>query len=66
MPVSDARKKANRKWNEAHSVDYWRCTVMIPAEEKQSVLDKAAARGMSISEYIRFLISRDKGVGHIK
>ena len=60
MAASTAQRKASKKWNDAHKEDYWRCTVAIPIGEKQSVLDKAAARGMSISEYIRFLISRDK------
>ena len=61
MPASDAQKRATKKWDDAHREDYWRCTIAIPIGEKQSVLDKAAARGMSISEYIRFLIDQDEG-----
>ena len=59
MAISDAQKKATRKWNEAHRSDYWRCTVMIPAEDKERVLARAADRGQSVSEYIRALIHED-------
>ena len=59
MPTYDAQKKAIRKWNEAHRGDYWRCTVTFPVAEKARVSAKAAAHGMTVSEYIRYLIDSD-------
>jgi len=59
MPISEAKKRANRKWDEAHRSDYWRCTIVFPAEEKQAVIDKASAAGLSLSDYIRGLIAKD-------
>lgn len=61
--ISEAKRRANRKWDEAHRGNYWRCTIVFPAEEKQSVIDQAAAAGLSISEYIRGLIAQDAGTG---
>lgn len=59
MPPSDAKKKANRKWNEANKDRYWNCIVMFPAEEKDAVKARAASLGLSVSEYIRGLIHAD-------
>lgn len=61
MPVSEARKKANRKWDEAHRGDYWRCTIVFPVEEREQVQAQAAAHGLTVSEYIRSLIEKDRG-----
>lgn len=59
MAVSEAQKKATKKWDEAHRSDYWRCTIVFPAEEKQKVIDRAAAVNLSISDYVRGLIEKD-------
>lgn len=59
MPISEARKKANQKWDQAHRSDYWRCTIVFPINEKQAVTDRAAALGLSLSDYVRGLIQDD-------
>ncbi len=59
-PLTEARKRANRKWDEAHRGDYWRCTIVFPIEEKDQVMQQAEAAGVSLSEYIRQLIAQDR------
>lgn len=59
MAVTEAKRKANRKWDEAHRGNYWRCTIVFPAEEKQKIIDKANAANLSISDYVRGLIEKD-------
>ena len=61
MPVSNARKKANRKWDEANRDRYWVCTLRFPAADKQVVVARAAEIGVPVSEYIRNLIYSDLG-----
>ena len=34
MAITEARKKANHKWDEANRDRYWKCTVRFPAEDK--------------------------------
>lgn len=60
MAVSEAKKAANRRWDEANRSRYWRATVVFPIEEKEAVMAKAARRGMILSDYIRYLIDNDK------
>lgn len=60
MAVSEAKKAANRRWDEANRSRYWRATVVFPIEEKETVMAKAARRGQTLSEYIRGLIDKDK------
>lgn len=49
MPISDARKRANRKWNEKA---YDRIELRVKKGEKQSVLDHAAAMGESLNQFL--------------
>ena len=35
MAITEARKKANHKWDEANRDRYWKCTVRFPAEDKK-------------------------------
>ena len=58
--VSEAKKAANRRWDEANRSRYWRATIVFPIEEKEKVMEKAASKGMILSEYIRDLIEKDK------
>lgn len=60
MPVSEAKKKANLKWDQAHRADYWRCTIVFPIQEKERVIEQARSAGLSISDYVRQLIDNDK------
>ena len=61
MPVSNARKKANRKWDDLNRDRYWQCPLRFPAADKQVVVARAAELGISVSEYIRNLIYSDLG-----
>ena len=61
MPVSNARKKANRKWDETNRDRYWQCLLRFPAADKQVVVARAAQLGVPVSEYIRGLIYSDLG-----
>lgn len=60
LAVSEAKKKANLKWDQAHRADYWRCTIVFPIQEKERVLEQARAAGLSISDYVRQLIDNDR------
>ena len=59
MPPSEAKKRANKKWDAAHRADYWRCTVSFRAEEKEMVTARAAELGQTVAEYIRGLVLLD-------
>ena len=61
MPVSNARKKANRKWDDSNRDRYWQCLLRFPAADKQVVVARAAALGVPVSEYIRGLVYADLG-----
>ena len=50
MPVSEAKKKANEKWNKAHP--YARITLIMDAEQKQQIKAAAAQAGQSVNAYI--------------
>ena len=58
MP-SEAKKKANRKMDEANGQRSWRCTVIFPETEKELIVARAESRGQTVSEYIRSLIDAD-------
>lgn len=59
MAISVARKKANRKWDEANRDRYWPCLLRFPAADKQVVAARAADLGVPVSEYIRELVYTD-------
>lgn len=60
MAVSEAKKKANLKWDQAHRSDYWRATIVFPIAEKETVIEQANAAGLTLSEYIRKLVKDDR------
>ena len=61
MPISNARKKANRKWDEQNRDRYWPCSLRFPAGDKQAIIERASALGLPVSEYIRSLVYADLG-----
>ena len=69
MAISEARKKANRKWDEANKDRYWQCTVRFKAEDKKYLLAAAAKEGLSVSEFIRqhvyFAIEFERAFGDL-
>ena len=59
MPISNARKKANRKWDEQNRDRYWPCLLRFPAADKPVIVARAASKGQTVSEYIRGLVYAD-------
>ena len=59
MPISESRKKANRKWIEANRDRYWACYLRFPAADRQVIFERASALGLTVSEYIRNLVYAD-------
>ena len=54
MPISEAKKRANKKWNDAHMKErYDRVQLVLPAGRK-AILDAAAAdAGESVNGYVQ-------------
>ena len=59
MPISNARKKANRKWDEQNRDRYWPCLLRFPAADKPVIVARAGSLGLTVSEYIRGLVYAD-------
>ena len=57
---TEAKARANRKWDEANRANYWRATIVFPAEEKAQVMAQAERAGKSLSDYVRDLIKADR------
>ena len=49
MALTEAKKRANKKWNEAHP--YGRITFLVTASQKEEIKEAAERSGESISEY---------------
>ena len=52
---TEARKRANAKWNSAHSAEYSRLVVVFPRHDnslKEKVEEAAKAEGLSMSQYV--------------
>ena len=56
MPKSE---NEYRTWGKDYSENFWRCTVRIPLEEKDKILEHIQKQGLTVSEYIRNLIELD-------
>lgn len=50
MPVSEAKKKANKKWND-NNIKQW--NVSIPIKEAEQVDSYCAVRGIKRTSFIR-------------
>lgn len=59
MPITESRKKANRKWDTANRSRYWQCPVRFPSSDKTAILARASDLGVPVSEYIRNLVYSD-------
>ena len=63
MPISEARKKANKKWNDAHMKErYDRVQIVLPAGRKQMVEDYAKQTGESVSGLINRLLRESMSI----
>ena len=63
MPITEARKKANRKWDESNRDRYWPCYLRFPADDRQVIVMRAASQGLTVSNYIRGLVYADLARG---
>ena len=53
MPLSDARKRANKKWNDENMKErYDRIQVVVPKGKKEIIQAHAAAQGESVNSFI--------------
>lgn len=53
MPLSEARKRANKKWNDANmAVKYDHAHLVIPKGDKDVIKAAADAAGQSVNAYI--------------
>ena len=59
MPASEARMRANNKWNKKA---YYRPSVCLPRDFEEALRKKAAAEGKTVSTYIQDLIKADLGI----
>lgn len=59
MPMSEARKKANEKWNKDHLKErYDRIQIVVAKGQKEVIQAAAAACGESVSEYIKNAVAQ--------
>lgn len=59
MPLTEAKKRANKKWDAAHPYD--RLSVFVPQGGKEQLKGKAAAEGESVNEYVNKAITARMG-----
>ncbi len=57
MPVSEAKKKANRKWNKKN---YEQLSVVVPIGEREKIKERASQLGLSVNAYVRLLLSLEQ------
>lgn len=59
-PISEARKRANKKWNDANMKEmYDRIQLVVPKGQREIIKDRAAALGLSVNQYILGLVASD-------
>lgn len=59
MPISEAKKKANKKYDQK---TYYRPTIFLRREYEELLHKRADEKGLSVSGYIIELIKKDLGV----
>ena len=54
MPAkyTEARKQANRRWDEANKDRYARISLVVPAEYKPMIQNAAQINGLSVNQWI--------------
>ena len=59
MPISDAKKKSNKKWNDAHLKErYDYINLTVPKGDKTSFQEHAEKHGESLNAFIRRAVAR--------
>lgn len=57
--ISEARKRANKKWNEANQKErYDRIQLVAQKGQKEIIADRAKREGQSLNQYILEAVSR--------
>ena len=59
MPITESRKRANKKWLDANPYD--RISLCVPQGGKEQLKGKAAAEGESVNEYVSKAITARMG-----
>lgn len=63
-PLSEARKRANKTWNDANMKErYDRIQLVVPKGQREIIKDRAAALGLSVNAYILGLVASDLAGG---
>ena len=64
MAISEARKRANKKWNDANMKErYDRVQLVLPKGQKSALQAHATAKGHdSLNAYLKALIEADSGL----
>ncbi len=58
MPISDARRKANKKWNDANMKErYDRIQLVVPKGKKDVIRAHAESKGESVNAFINRAIN---------
>ena len=59
MPMSEAKKRANKKWNDANlKARYDRIQLVVPAGKKE-IIKNALKEGESVNAFINALIDKE-------
>ena len=58
LPISEAQKRANKKWNDAHRKErYDYINLVVPKGKKEIIKDAANACGQSVNAFINYAIN---------
>lgn len=59
MPISEARKRANKKWNDANMKEkYDRIQLVVPKGEREIIKEFAKQQGKSLNAFVLELIDK--------
>ena len=62
MPITDAKRRSNKRWNDAHMKErYDRIQLVVSKGKRDDIKAYADGKAMTVSEYIKSLISADMG-----
>lgn len=59
-PISEAQKRANKKWNDAHMKErYDRIQLVVPKGKREEIKARASDLGLTVNAYVLRLIDED-------
>ena len=63
MPMSDAKRKANKRWNDENMVKkYDRLSILVPKGRKEAIEAHAKNRGESVNGLVNTLLRSNMGL----